>query len=337
MAPVTPPSLLRIGVSFAIVYLVWGSTYLAIRYAVDTIPPFLMAAVRFLIAGGLMYAYLWWKGNSQLSGRQWFAAGKAGTLMLVGGNGLVCWAEQFVPSGIAALIVGSAPIWIVSLEWLFFGGQRPTLLVTLGLVLGLAGVALLTGVDQWVDTEVTPTAAFALMAACFFWAWGSLLTKSPQMPRSAPLSVAVQMLVGGAALLLVSVLLNEPLQFAPSDVSIKSLLSLLYLIFFGAILAFTCYNWLFRVCKPAHAATYAYVNPIVAVFLGYALANEPIRPRTIYAAALIVCGVILVSLRGRKPPKSAGQTSVAPLFESTSRPTLREAYEIATEDAEPRS
>ncbi len=303
---------------FAIVYLVWGSTYLAIRYAVETIPPFFMAALRFLIAGGLMYAYLWWRGHARLTGRQWLAAGKAGTFMLVGGNGLVCWAEQSVPSGIAALIVGSAPIWIVSLEWLFFGGQRPTLPVTIGLVLGLAGVALLTGVDQWTPAQVTPTAALALMAACFFWAWGSLFTKSPEMPPSAILAVAVQMLVGGAALLVVSLALQEPLSFAPSRVSAKSLLALVYLIVFGAILAFTCYNWLFRVCKPAHVATYAYVNPIVAVFLGYALANEPIRPRTVYAAALILVGVILVSLRAAKPKQEADQPDVLAAAEPVS-------------------
>ena len=291
------PSTLGIVAAFATVYIVWGSTYLAIRFAVETIPPFFMASLRFIISGLLMYGYLWFRGKTSISRKEIVAATLSGCLMLVGGNGLVCWAEQFVPSGVTALIIGTAPLWIVLLGWLSFGAERPGLATWVGLILGLIGVYLLADKAGMTGDSTNPFGAIALLAACFFWAWGSFLSKSPAMPKSTLLSVAVQMLAAGVALLLTSLALGEPFRMEVDAISTKSILSLAYLIVFGAIIAYTCYGWLFRTCSPSLVSTYAYVNPMVAVILGYFLADEEIGANTLMAAILILGGVFLVSIK----------------------------------------
>jgi len=281
--------------AFAIIYVVWGSTYLAIRFAVETMPPFFMASLRFLIAGGIMYAWLLARGEAKATKRQILTCGTSGILMLVGGNGLVCWAEQFIPSGITALIVGTAPLWIVMVGWLAFKESAPGGKVIVGLLLGLVGVGLLANPSGSTHESTNLWGGVALIFACFFWAWGSFLSKSPTMPKSTLLSVALQMLIAGAALLLISFGLGEPMNLDWSAISAKSLWSLAYLIVFGAIIAYTCYGWLFRNASAAAVSTYAYVNPVVAVILGYYLANEEITQMTIIGAGLILFGVLLVS------------------------------------------
>ena len=294
--------LLGIVAAFAVVYVVWGSTYLAIRFAVETIPPFLLAGLRFIISGSLMYGYLWMRGQATTTRKELVAAAMCGCLMLIGGNGLVCWAEQFVPSGITALVIGTSPLWIVLLGWLAFGDERPGPGVWVGLILGLIGVYLLTDQSGITGESINPLGAVALLFACFFWAWGSFLSKSKSMPKSTLLSVALQMLTAGVALIIISFCLGEPFRVDINSVSTKSLLSLAYLVVFGAILAYTCYGWLFRNCSPALVSTYAYVNPMVAVILGYFLANEKVGTSTLLAAGFILGGVFLVSSnKGKKP------------------------------------
>lgn len=290
--------------AFAIIYLVWGSTYLAIRFAVETIPPFLLASLRFLIAGGIMYAWLWARGDAKVTSRQLVTCATSGILMLVGGNGLVCWAEQFVPSGITALIIGTAPLWIVMVGWIGFRDGAPGIKVVLGLVLGLAGVVLLANPGGQTEAEVSlnPFGLVAILFACFFWAWGSFLSKSPTMPKSTLLSVALQMLIAGTAMLPISIGLGEFSSIDWSAVSAKSVWSLIYLIVFGAIIAYTCYGWLFRNVSAAAVSTYAYVNPVVAVLLGYWLAGEEITQMTVVGAGLILFGVLLVSGRKKSVP-----------------------------------
>lgn len=289
--------LIGILAAFAVIYIVWGSTYLAIRFAVETMPPFFMASLRFLIAGGIMYAWLLARGEAKATKGQILTCGASGILMLVGGNGLVCWAEQSIPSGITALIIGTAPLWIVMVGWLGFKESAPGGKVIAGLLLGLAGIGLLTMPAGFSGGSTNLWGVIALLFACFFWAWGSFISKSAAMPKSTLLSVALQMLIAGAAMLLISFGLGEPTNLDWSAVSAKSLWSLAYLIVFGAIIAYTCYGWLFRNASATAVSTYAYVNPVVAVFLGYHLANEEVTQMTIVGTALILLGVLLVSGR----------------------------------------
>lgn len=288
--------------AFATVYLVWGSTYLAIRFAIETLPPFLMAGVRFLVAGSLFYALIRKRQPERLSAANWLSAVVVGGLMLFGGNGLVSRAEQTVPSGLAALMIATVPLWMVLLDWAFFGGQRPRATTVLGLLVGLAGVALLIGPAELSHERVNPFGAVALLAACVFWTIGSLYSRRANLPRSTHLSVAMQMLGGGAVLVVVGTLAGEWPRVDLSAVSAKSLLSLGYLIVFGSILALSAYTWLLRTCSAAHVATYAYVNPMIAVFLGYVFASEPLTPRTLAAAALIICAVGLMTLTRQPAP-----------------------------------
>ena len=267
--------------AFAVIYLVWGSTYLAIRFAVETIPPFLLAGARFLVAGGIMYAWLLARGEAKVTKGQLVPCATSGILMLVGGNGLVCWAEQFIPSGITALIIGTAPLWIVMVGWIGFKDDAPSGKIVLGLLLGLVGIGILAEPAGFSNGETNLWGIVAILFACFFWAWGSFLSKSPTMPKSTLLSVALQMLIAGAAMVLISCGLGEPMNMDWSAVSAKSLWSLAYLIVFGAILAYSCYGWLFRNASAVAVSTYAYVNPVVAVILGYWLADEEITQMTV--------------------------------------------------------
>ena len=286
--------------AFAVIYLVWGSTYLAIRFAVETIPPFLLAGARFLVAGGIMYAWLLARGEAKVTKGQLVPCATSGILMLVGGNGLVCWAEQFIPSGITALIIGTAPLWIVMVGWIGFKDDAPSGKIVLGLLLGLVGIGILAEPAGFSNGETNLWGIVAILFACFFWAWGSFLSKSPTMPKSTLLSVALQMLIAGAAMVLISCGLGEPMNMDWSAVSAKSLWSLAYLIVFGAILAYSCYGWLFRNASAVAVSTYAYVNPVVAVILGYWLADEEITQMTIIGAALILFSILLVSGRKKK-------------------------------------
>jgi drug/metabolite transporter (DMT)-like permease len=295
-------SRLALASAFAIVYVVWGSTYLAILFAIETLPPFLMASLRFVTAGALLY--VWSRtigGAAPPNSTQWRATAIVGVLLLLGGNGLVVWSEQRIPSGIAALLVGTVPCFMVLLDWLRANGQRPTKRVVAGLALGLLGLLWLVGPDSVMGGgRADLLGAAALVAASFSWAYGSIWSRQAPMPASPFLSTAMQMLAGSVALLGVSVLLGEPWQFDPSAVSLRSWLGFVYLVVFGSLVAFSAYVWLLRASTPARVSTYAYVNPVVAVLLGAAFAGEALTTRMVVAAVVIVSGVALITLAPRR-------------------------------------
>lgn len=286
-------SMLKVAVALAAVYVIWGSTYLAILFAIETIPPFLMAGSRYLIAGAVLYLWSRLRGAPRPSLTHWRSALVVGAFLLLVGNGGVVWAEQYVESGFAALLISTEPLWIVLFVWLRPGGKKPGLRVTAGLVLGFIGLMLL--VKPGAGGGVSLLGASVLVLASLSWAWGSLWGQRAKLPESPLLTTGMQMLAGGALLSLASFVTGEPGRFDLAQVSGKSLLALGYLIVFGAIIAFTAYVWLMRVASPVLVSTYAYVNPVVAVLLGWAFASEPLTAGTLIAAAVILTGVALIS------------------------------------------
>ena len=296
-----PPEPRRAAVlaAFAALYLIWGSTYLGIRFAVATLPPFTMAGGRFLVAGAIITAWSRARGAARLTRPQWRTAVIAGALLLLGGNGGVSWAEQTVPSGVAALLIAATPMWMVLLDWARPGGTRPTAAVWAGLALGLAGIAVLVGPEEFGGTPVDPLGALAVAAGSFCWAAGSIFQRTAPKADSTLLNVGGQMLAGGALLLIFGQLVGERVDVAA--VSAKSLWAVAYLITFGAIVGYSAYVWLLKVTTPAKASTYAYVNPVVAVLLGWALAGEALGPRVLGAAALVVVAVVLLTVARSAP------------------------------------
>lgn len=291
----------RVVAALGAVYIIWGSTYLAIRFAIATLPPFLMAAIRFLVAGAILYAWSRSHGGKRPTARQWGGAAVVGGLLLLGGNGGVVWAEQFVDSGPTALLVATVPFFIVLLDWLRPGGRRPRITVWLGIAMGLAGMALLVGPGRLGGGEgLHPAGVVALLVASILWSVGSLLSRSMPKPDAALLGIAMQMLTGGLLLFGASIIAGEPARTALDTVSLTSVAALAYLIGFGAIIGYTSYVWLLGVAPASLVSTYAYVNPVIAVFLGWLLADEPVTPRTIVAAIIIVGAVALITVvRGR--------------------------------------
>ena len=293
--PARPPRW-RVVTAFAAVYLIWGSTYLAIRIAIETMPPFLMAGIRFLIAGAILYAWTRWRGTPPPARSHWLAATIVGGLLLLGGNGGVVWAEQHVPSGLTALLIGTVPLWMALLNWLRPGGVKPGNGVIAGLTLGFMGITLLVGPGKLAGGhDVDSLGAAVLIIASLSWATGSLYSRRAQLPASPLLATAMEMLAGGALLLIAGLPAGEWTRFEPNALSLRSWVALGYLIVFGALIGFTAYIWLLRVTTPAQASTYAYVNPVVAILLGWAFAGEPLTARTLLAAAIIVAAVVVIT------------------------------------------
>jgi len=288
----------RLLAAFAAVYIVWGSTYLAIRFAVETLPPLLMAGARFTIAGLLLLAWSRIVQHAERPSRSdWRTGLMSGALLLLGGNGAVVWAETRVPSGIAALLVAVVPLWMVLLDWLRPGGRRPAAPVFVGLALGLVGLGLLVGPDAMHgDGGVNAIGAAVLMAGSLSWAVGSLLVKRAPRATTGLNGSGTQMLAGGLCLLAVGLALGELSQLDLAHVTGRSLLGFLYLVTFGSLIGFTAYFYLLAHTTAAKAATYAYVNPVVAVVLGWAFANEPLTMRTMLAAAVILAGVAIITV-----------------------------------------
>ncbi|MHB1073031.1 MAG: EamA family transporter, partial [Gemmatimonadaceae bacterium] len=254
---------------------------------------------RFVAAGGVLLAYARARGLVRVSRAELRGAAIVGLFLLLLGNGAVVWAEQSVPSGITALLVATVPVWMVVVDWLRPGGTRPRVGIFAGLALGLAGIVLLVGPGALAGhSEFSLVATGVLVLGSISWAVGSIYARHAPRPASAVTSNAVQMLAGGAALLGVGVLAREPARLAASQVTARSLWSLAYLATFGSLIGFTAYTYLLEVSTPARVSTYAYVNPIVAVFLGWALAREPVEARTIAAAAVILAGVAIITLAG---------------------------------------
>src|SRR5438094_3359116 len=291
------PKQTRVIVAFAALYLIWGSTFLGIRFAIETIPPFLMAGARFVAAGLIMYVIAWSQGIGKSSWANWRTSFVIGACLLLGGNGGVTISEQYIDSGLAALIVAIVPIYIVLLGWATGMAPRPTPIMWMGLAGGFVGVGILFGPGLHLHSSGGRNPAIGisiLLVTSFIWSAGSLYSRAAKHAASPFLTAAQQMICGGILLLLAGVVTGELPRFHPGSVSMLSLASFIYLVIIGAVVGYTAYIWLLHHCEPAKVATYAYVNPIVAVLLGAAFAGETITMRVLIAAALIIGSVAIV-------------------------------------------
>ena len=284
----------RLLVAFFLIYFIWGSTYLAIRYAVETIPPFLMAGTRFLVAGLLMYAFLRVRGASNPSGVQWLQLSVVGIFMFVIGNGFVVWAEQYITSGLAALLVALLPLWLMLFDWLWAQGPKPTRSALCGIALGIAGTVLLLDPASIAGSDIYLPGAVMVLLASVGWAIGSIYSKKFQHPPSIFMSAACQMIGGGLALLLTALVLGETANFNWRAVSAVSLGGFFYLMVLGSMVAISAYVWLLQNASAASISTYAFVNPAVAIFLGWLIGGEAITPHILAGAGIILAGVVLV-------------------------------------------
>lgn len=292
-----PASRVKLILAFACIYVVWGSTYLAIRVAVETLPPFLMAGTRFLLAGTFLYTLGARRGSPRPTARQWRNAVIAGVPLFVMGNGGVSWAEQTFPSGLAALVVATLPAWLLLFDWLIGGRRGPRPVEVIGIGLGLAGVAVLAtpqeGGSQMIGVAV-------LVGASIAWAGGSLFSRYADFLASPVRTAGMQMLAGGAVMVALGPVLGETDRLSLGAVSLDSALAFAYLVA-AAVVALPAYTWLLTVSSPALVGTYAFVNPVVAVALGWALAGEPLTGRTGLAVVLVVSGVALLTWLRRRP------------------------------------
>jgi drug/metabolite transporter (DMT)-like permease len=289
----------RIWLAMLAVYIFWGSTYLAIRYAVGSIPPFLMAASRHCIAGLILFTWMRIKGVPLPKASQWRVTIVMGLFLLLGGNGLLVWAEQHVISSVAALMIGSVPLWIVLVDSLRPGGRRPGWQVVAGVMVGFIGIVVLINPfgDPSSSKEIDFLGTVALLSAALSWAIGSIYGREhhAELPREPLLATSMEMLGGGAGLLLLGTFTGEWSRLDLSAITTNSLLGLGYLILFGSLIAFAAYTWLLGVAPTPLVSTYAYVNPLVAILLGSLIAKEPITPRIIVAALVIVGAVVLIN------------------------------------------
>jgi drug/metabolite transporter (DMT)-like permease len=293
----------RVALGLVTVYLLWGSTYLGIKYAIHSIPPYLMSSTRFIIAGSILYVWAMMKGATRPKLIHWRSAAIIGGFLLLGGNASVAWAEQYVPSGIASLIIATMPLWMVLLDWLLFKNDPPNLQVIAGLILGFIGIALLvrpTDSEEWMAFD--PIGILALLAAALLWSVGSLYSRKATLPKSQIQSIAMQMIAGGSMVLVASLLRGEWAMVAFSEISPASIAAWLYLIVFGSMIGFSTYIWLLKNAPAERVATYAYVNPVVAVFLGWFFLDEPVSTQTLVASGIIIISVFLIINRRRNIP-----------------------------------
>jgi drug/metabolite transporter (DMT)-like permease len=284
-------------VAFAIIYFVWGTTFLAIRVGVREVPPFLLAAMRFLVAGFVLYGWMIVRGERSPSGRQWRSAFLLAILIFVLDYGLLFWAEQRVPSGIAAVMMATIPVFMALSEIIFLRTQRLTVRLALALLIGIGGVAVLMSDSLNLGgAPIDRAGALALIVASMSWSVSSALTRKLPLPPSKVMSSGAQMLAGGLLLTLTAAALGEFRNFHPGTVSRGVWISLLYLIVAGSILAFTAYVWLIHHESPTKVGTYAYVNPVVAVLVGYFLGGEGLGLRTVLGTMLVLISVVVISL-----------------------------------------
>lgn len=302
-----PAPLWLVVAAFAAVYVIWGSTYLAIRYAVESIPPFLLAGSRNVVAGLLLFAFARVRSAASPTRMQWRDATIAGGLMLMLGNGGVTWAEQTIPSSVTALLIGLTPVWTVLFDWLRPKGTRPGLLVGPGLAVGFTGVALLARGNQNGAGSHYGWGVVALIAASIGWSLGSIFNRSAEKPASPFLSVSLQMITGGVLLLGLSAVSGELKTFSLAQVTLLSFSAWFYLMAAGSIIGYTAYVWLLHATTPARVATYAYVNPLIAVLLGCTIGREPFSHEVMVACALIVAAVVLVLRGGTVKPTPTSQ------------------------------
>lgn len=287
----------KLWIALISLYIVWGSTYLAIRFAVETIPPFFHASLRFLISGAILFIWRRAAGDAKPTRGNWKSTAIVGTLLLLGGNGLVALAEKTVPSGIAALMVSTSPFWLVLFESLRTNGVKPTWLSILGLIIGFGGVFLLIGPAEITGSKQAfdSFGIILLLCAPFLWSLGSIYARGADLPKSTLMSTGMQMLTGSVSLFIVSVVTGELNGFSFGQVSMRSWEGLIYLITFGSLVGFVAYGWLLHNAPVSLFSTYAFVNPVVAVFLGWLFANEELNGRIAVASAIIIGSVILIN------------------------------------------
>lgn len=299
--------------AFLAVYIVWGSTYLAMRYGIESFPPLLLAGTRHVVTGLIFYPILRWKTGIRPTLEQWTTASISGFLLLCVGNGGVCWAELTVPSGVTALLVAMVTLWMVLVDWLRPGGYRPSSRVFFGVFLGFAGMALLVGPSHVGSSgRVDPLGAAVLVLASFSWACGSIYSKHGPLPGSAMLTMAMQCLAGGIALWIGGFLTGEVSRFHIAAISARSWLAVAYLIVFGSGIGFTAYIYILKNSTAARVATYAFVNPVVALLLGWLIAGETLTLRTLLAAMVILGAVILVISAPHREPVAKAEPLPVP-------------------------
>lgn len=298
--------------AFAAVYIIWGSTYLAIKYLIQTLPSLVSMGMRFLLAGGAVFIIGRFSRDYKTpSFAQWRANAIIGVLLFLGGIGGVVMAEHYLTSGFAALLVAIEPFWVVLLSWLWLKQARPDWKVSLGLLIGFAGVYLLIGgaIGNGSHTSGQPLGMAMLMAGTLCWAVGSLYGSRAPSPESSFVAAGMQMLTGGMALFLAGTLMGEWRSFDIASVSFKSWLALAYLVIFGSLIAFTAYSWLLKNVRPAIVATYAYINPVIAVTLGWAIAGESFTGRMAIGSVVIIASVVLITSRKSKARRKEGELS----------------------------
>lgn len=296
----------KILLSFAIIYFVWGSTFYAIRIGVHEMPPLLFAAMRFFTAGAVMYGWLLARGERSPNLRQWMSASVLGAMIFLVDYGLLFWAEQRVPSGVCAVVLATIPVFITLSEITLLRTQRMTVRLAVALLIGIAGVAVLVSrTFKLGDAPVDALGAGALIFAAFSWSISTVLTKRLPLPDSKPMSSAAQMLSGGVMLVLVSGLAGNFRGFRPSAITWGAWVALVYLIVFGSIIGFTAYVWLLHHESPTKVGTYAYVNPVVAVLVGYFLGGEALGPRTVLGTLCVLVSVVLITRQGARKPAPA--------------------------------
>jgi drug/metabolite transporter (DMT)-like permease len=288
--------------AFGAIYLIWGSTFLVIRFAIETIPPLLMAGSRFLSAGAILYAWARLTGSPPPERRHWPPAVLVGSLLFLLGNGGVTWSEKRVPSGLVALIIATIPLSMSLIDWIWHDGRRPSRWMLAGLLLGFSGILILVEPGEvGGKVQVSPLNLLILLATSACWAAGSLYARSAPLPRSSSLAVAMELLAGGALLVVAGLAVGEGALFHAAELTLRSILSVAYLSLFGSVLAFTAYIWLLKSTSAARVATYAYVNPVVALTLGWVFGGEPLTGRTVAAGLVIVAAVVIITAEGSRP------------------------------------
>jgi drug/metabolite transporter (DMT)-like permease len=303
--PVSRAALLS---AFAAIYLIWGSTYLGIRIAVETMPPFLMAGARFAVAGAVLFIALLLRGARWPTRAQWRDHAIVGACLLLGGNAVVAWAEQSVPSGLTTLILGASPLMMVLMEWMRPGGSRPAPGLWLGFAVGISGLALLLGPGA-LPAGMRPPASsvLALLFASAIWWIGSLMSKHSRTGADPMMAAAIQMVCGSVFMLLTGVLVGELPRVHLAAITARSWIAWSYLVVAGSLIAFPIYVWLLNHSTPARVSTYAYVNPVVAVVLGWAVLGEPLTPRIMLAASVIIGAVAIITVQKNRPRPQPGR------------------------------
>jgi drug/metabolite transporter (DMT)-like permease len=313
MEAIVRPKRWKILLAFAIIYLVWGSTFLAIRVGVREVPPFLFAGMRFFTAGIVLYAWMRAKGTASPTRREWLAASLLAVLIFVLDYGLLFWAEKRVPSGIAAVMMATIPVFTALAEIIFLRTQKLTFRLGLALLIGICGVAVLVRHSEgFGEAAIDSSGAAALVVAAVSWSVAAILTRKLSLPQSKVMSSGAQMLAGGILLTITSAMLSEFRGFDVRTVSLGAWLALIYLILAGSIVAFTAYVWLIHHESPTKVGTYAYVNPVVAVMIGYFLGGEPLGVRTIAGTLLVLVSVVVITTAPKKVESGASGRAAEP-------------------------